>query len=55
MAKRGRKNKAHVNKQLWDRANSTDRSKWRSKSQKGYDFYLDEQLSMELIAQGGKL
>jgi len=47
MAKRGRKNKAHVNKQLWDRSNSTDRSKWRSKSQKGYDFYLDEQLTMD--------
>ena len=45
MAKRGRKNKAHINKQLWDRSNSTDRSKWRSKSQKGYDFYLDEQLT----------
>ena len=45
MAKRGRKNKAHINKQLWDRANSTDRSKWRSKSQTGYDFYLDEQLT----------
>ena len=47
MARRGRKNKAHINKQLWDRSNSTDRSKWRSKSQKGYDFYLDEQLSMD--------
>ena len=47
MAKRGRKNKAHINKQLWDRSNSTDRTKWRSKSQKGYDFYLDEQLSMD--------
>ena len=47
MAKKGRKNKAHINKQLWDRSNSTDRSKWRSKSQKGYDFYLDEQLSMD--------
>ena len=45
MAKRGRKNKAHINKQLWDRANSTDRSKWRTKSQTGYDFYLDEQLT----------
>ncbi len=44
MATRGRKNKAHINKQLWDRANNTDRSKWRSKSQKGYDFYLDEQI-----------
>ena len=47
MARRGRKNKAHINKQLWDRSNSTDRTKWRSKSQKGYDFYLDEQLSMD--------
>ena len=45
MAKRGRKNKAAINKQLWDRANGTDRSKWYLKSQKGYDFYLDEQLS----------
>ena len=45
MATRGRKNKAHINKQLWDRANSTDRSKWRTKSQTGYDFYLDEQLT----------
>jgi len=45
MAKRGRKNKAHINKQLWDRASSTSRSKWYSKSQQGYDFYLDEQLS----------
>lgn len=47
MAKKGRKNKAHINKQLWDRSNSTDRTKWRSKSQKGYDFYLDEQLSKD--------
>jgi len=47
MAKKGRKNKAHINKQLWDRSNSTDRTKWRSKSQKGYDFYLDEQLSAD--------
>jgi hypothetical protein len=47
MATRGRKNKAHINKQLWDRANNTDRSKWRTKSQKGYDFYLDEQLTMD--------
>ena len=45
MAKRGRKNKAAINKQLWDRANGTDRTKWYLKSQKGYDFYLDEQLS----------
>ena len=45
MARVTNKSKAQENKQLWDRANSTDRSKWRSKSQKGYDFYLDEQLT----------
>ena len=45
MARVTNKSKALENKQLWDRANSTDRGKWRSKSQKGYDFYLDEQLS----------
>ena len=47
MARNSNKNKARVNKQLWDRANNTDRAKWRSKSQKGYDFYLDEQLTMD--------
>lgn len=49
MAKRGRKNKASINKQLWDRANGTHRTKWVSKSQQGYDFYLDEQLSSDEI------
>ena len=47
MAKRGRKNKAGVNKQLWERANGTHRTRWRSKSQKGFDFYLDEQLTAD--------
>ena len=45
MEKKGRKNKAHINKQLWDRSNNTRRVQWRSKSQVGYDFYLDEQLT----------
>ena len=45
MAKRGRPSKAGINKMLWDRANGTHRSKWVQKSQQGYDFYLDEQLS----------
>jgi len=40
-----RKNKGSQNKQLWDRANNAIRMKWRSKSQKGYDFYLDDQLT----------
>ena len=45
MAKRGRKNKAEINKRLWNRANGSHRSKWRSKSQTGYDFYLDDQIT----------
>ena len=42
-----RKNKGAVNKQLWDRANSTHRRKWQFTSQKGFDFYLDEQLTKD--------
>jgi hypothetical protein len=42
-----RKNKGAVNKELWDRANSTHRRKWQFTSQKGFDFYLDEQLTKE--------
>ena len=42
-----RKNKGAINKQLWDRANSTHRRKWQFTSQKGFDFYLDEQLTKE--------
>jgi hypothetical protein len=45
MARNTKKKKAQVNKQLWERANNHLRSKWRSKSQKGYDFYLDDQLT----------
>ena len=47
MARKTQKTKAGKNKQLWDRANTSYRSKWQSISQKGYDFYLDEQLSKE--------
>ena len=43
--KRGRPSKAGINKMLWDRANGSHRTKWMQKSQQGYDFYLDEQLS----------
>ena len=42
-----RKNKGAVNKELWDRANSTHRRKWQFTSQKGFDFYLDEQLTKD--------
>ena len=45
MARVTKKNKAQVNKQLWDRANNTHRQRWQTLSQKGYDFYLNEQLS----------
>ena len=47
MARKTKKTKAQVNKQLWDRANTSNRSKWQSTSQKAYDFYLDEQLTKE--------
>jgi len=43
------KKRAHVNKQLWDRANNSHRQRWQSLSQKGYDFYLNEQLSKDEI------
>ena len=42
-----RKYKGAVNKELWDRANSTHRRKWQFTSQKGFDFYLDEQLTKD--------
>jgi len=56
MARKTQKTKAQKNKQLWDRANTSYRSKWQSVSQKGYDFYLDEQLTkdeMEALQESG--
>jgi hypothetical protein len=47
MAKRGRKNKADINKQLFDKANNYYRKKWFTDSQQSMDFYLNEQLSAE--------
>ena len=47
MARTTKKTKAQINKQLWDRANNSHRQRWQTLSQKGYDFYLDEQLSKE--------
>jgi len=41
------KEKAQINKQLWDRSNNSHRVRWQSISQKSYDFYLNEQLSKE--------
>ena len=47
MAKRGRKNKADTNRQLFDKANSYARKKWFTDSQKSMDFYLNDQLTRE--------
>jgi hypothetical protein len=47
MARTTKKNKAQINKQIWERANNSHRQRWQHLSQKGYDFYLDEQLSKE--------
>jgi len=56
MAKKGRKNKAEINKQLFDKANSYYRKKWFTDSQKSMDFYLNDQLSaeeLEDLREGG--
>ena len=47
MARVTKKNKAQVNKQIWDKANNSHRQRWQTTSQKGYDFYLNEQLTKE--------
>ena len=41
---------------MWNSANSEERIKWQSDSQKGYDFYLNEQLTEEeqdILKQSG--
>ncbi len=45
MARKTKKSQAQINKQLWDRANTSQRVRWQTLSQKAYDFYLNEQLS----------
>jgi len=45
MARITNKKRAQVNKQLWERANNSHRQRWQTLSQKGFDFYLNEQLS----------
>jgi len=47
MARKTKKTKAQINKQLWDRANTSERVKWQTTSQKGYDFYLNDQLTKD--------
>jgi len=56
MAKKGRKNKADINKQLFQKANNYFRKKWFTDSQQSMDFYLNEQLSAqekEDLLEGG--
>jgi hypothetical protein len=45
MARVTNKKRAQINKQLWERANNSHRQRWQNLSQKGFDFYLNEQLS----------
>lgn len=40
---------AEYNKNLYDNANNFTRKRWRSKTQKAYDYYLDDQLSKKEI------
>ena len=47
MARITNKKRAEINKQLWDKANSSHRQRWQVLSQKGYDFYLNEQLTKD--------
>ena len=47
MARMTNKKRATTNKLLWDKANSSHRQRWQVLSQKGYDFYLNEQLTKE--------
>ena len=41
------KKRAEQNKLLWDKANNSHRQRWHVLSQKGYDFYLNEQLTKD--------
>ena len=47
MARVTKKSKAEVNKQIWDKANNSHRQRWQTVSQKGYHFYLNEQLTKD--------
>ena len=56
MARTTKKSKAQINKQIWDKANNSHRQRWQTTSQKGYDFYLNEQLTkdeMTMLEESG--
>ena len=55
MARTTKKTKAQINKQLWDRANTSQRVRWQTTSQKGYDFYLSSVLSSPQYPSGLRL
>ena len=41
------KKKAGAIKTLWEKANSSERQRWMRMQQRGYDFFLNDQLSKE--------
>ena len=47
MARKSNTKKAGENYQLWNRANTASRNKWQVVAQKGFDFYLNEQLTSD--------
>ena len=47
MARKSNKIKAQENHQLWNKSNTAQRGKWQFVAQRGYDFYLNEQLTTE--------
>ena len=49
MAKRGRKKKADVVRDLWKKTNTYHRRKWYNDSQQAVDFYLNDQLTKDEV------
>ena len=47
MPRQSDKKKADINKRLWEQSNGSSRQKWQKVNQRGYDFYLNEQLTSE--------
>ena len=47
MPRQSDKKKADINKRLWEQSNGSARQKWQRVNQRGYDFYLNEQLTSE--------
>ena len=47
MARMTNKKKAESVRELWQKAASNERQKWRSINQRGYDFYLNDQLTAQ--------